>query len=64
MLARLADKVLQRIVPSVEAGACAYDWCGCNSTTTGVNCRNVYTDCHGNCTRWGTFCGTMPSCGG
>jgi hypothetical protein len=57
LLARLADKVLQRIVPTVEAGACAYDWCGCYKYRDGF-CRNVYTDCNGNCTRWASYCGT------
>jgi hypothetical protein len=58
LIARLADKVLRHIVPTVDAGACAYDWCGClKDPRTGL-CRNAYTDCQGNCTRWATYCGT------
>jgi hypothetical protein len=65
-IARLADKLLQRIVPTTEAGACVRDWCGCYPhRSSHIYCRNMYTSCRGLCngTVWGTHCAsTMPSC--
>ena len=62
-LGRLADSVLRRIVPTVDAGACVYDLCGCYVYGHAAYCRQLYTDCNGNCTRWGNYCSVAPSCG-
>lgn len=57
-IARLADKVLQRLVPTVEAGACEHSPCYCQRVS-GL-CRWIYTNCAGTaCNVLGSRC---PAC--
>jgi hypothetical protein len=58
MIARLADKLLQRILPATEAGACRRDECYC--ARVGSACRYIYTNCAGTqCNYVGPSC---PAC--
>lgn len=57
-IARLADKVLQRLVPSVDAGACEHSQCYCARVSG--SCRYIYTNCAG--TRCNVTGGSCPAC--
>lgn len=54
-IARLADKLLRRLVPSTEAGACEHSPCYC--AFYAGTCKWVYTNCAGTaCNVYGSSC--------
>jgi hypothetical protein len=60
-ITRLADAVLRRVVPSVEAGAATNCYCAVRYSRclSGYWVDYLYwkvTDYYGRCTIWGAFC--------
>lgn len=57
-IARLADRLLEHIVPTAQAGACEHSECYC--AVKGGLCRYVFTNCAGTkCNVYGNRC---PKC--
>jgi hypothetical protein len=65
VLSRLADRLLEQVVPGAAASACvpADPWCESGPGQDGQLCRHCHYDCWGRaiCSAW-YFCPPGPTC--